>query len=219
VTLARKPTAIERALKSVVLALLCCVLLPACGMFGIGKEKEPDQPIYYEAAEAPSLQIPEGLDRPKSSNALMIATPLAPLPQRELQTIPPRVASHSTRDNSTTQLKWSAEGVYLLVADSSESVVRRLGIVIPRAGMSLFKTEVPNGYQFEYRHNSKDPDEGWFSKMAFWRDDAPNYSGIYQAVALSDGQNTRIVIKGADGTEVDPIAAEHILGILGERLG
>jgi len=197
--------------------LVCMVSLPSCGMFN--RDKKEDQPVYYKATETPALEIPEGLDRPNASNALLIATPLAPLPERELQTIPPRVASHSTRDDSSTQLKWSAQGVYLVVEDSPESVLRRLGLVIQRAGMSLSATEIPNGYRFEYRHNSKDPDEGWFSKMAFWRDGAPNYSGTYQAITQADGESTRILIKGPEGGEVDPIAAEHILGIIGERLG
>lgn len=200
------------------LCLLGCIAsLPSCGMFN--RDKEEDQPVYYKAVEVPALEIPEGLDRPDASNALLIATPISPLPQRELQTIPPRVASHSTRDDSSTQLKWSADGVYLVVEDSPESVLRRLGLVIQRAGMSLSATEVSNGYRFEYRHNSKDPDEGWFSKMAFWREGAPNYSGTYQAITQADGEKTRILIKGPEGGEIDPIAAEHILGILGERLG
>ena len=204
-------------LKYLFVPLVCIASLTSCGMFG--GDKDEDQPVYYKAVEAPSLEIPEGLDQPKATNALVITTPLAPLPQKELQTIPPRVASHSTRDDSSTQLKWSAEGVYLLVEDSPESVVRRLGLVIERAGMALSAMEVSNGYRFEYHHNSKDPDEGFFSKMAFWRDDAPNYSGSYQAITQADGEGTRIVIKGPEGGEVDPIAAEHILGILGERLG
>jgi uncharacterized lipoprotein len=201
--------------------LLFCLLLgsfcvASCGMF----RKEEKQPEYYDAIETPPLKIPEGLNRPASSSALVITTPLAPLPQKEMKTVPPRVSSQSSGENDGGSIiKWSEGGAYLLVQDSSDSVHRRLGFVIERAGVTVSELEDKSGYRFEYWHNSKDPDEGFFSKMAFWRDDAPNYSGIYRAVSEADGANTRVFIKNADGSDADPDAAEHLLAKLGERLG
>ena len=55
--------------------------------------------------------------------------------------------------------------------------------------------------------------------MAFWRDDGPNFSGAYRAVIQADGENSRIFIKNADGSDADQAAAEHLLNIFGERLG
>lgn len=195
--------------------IACSLALSACGMFG-RKEK---QPIYYSAVEAPSLEIPAGLDHPLSSNALVITTPVAPLPQREIQAVPPRVSSQSSGGKQLMPIRWASDGVYLFVEDASQSTFRRIGLVIKRSGMTLSEAVGDNAYRFEYWHDSKDPDEGFFSKLAFWRDDAQNYSGIYQAVVRSDGENSRVYITNGDGSDADPNAAEHILALLGERLG
>ena len=194
---------------------LWVLVLASCGMFG-HKEK---QPLYYSAVEGKSLEIPEGLDTPVSGNALIIGVPVAPLPQNEMQTVPPRISSQSSNNKNSSRLQWSSEGAFLLVPDTQASVYRRLGLVIKRSGLAMSDAGVKDGYSFQYRHDSKDPDRGFFSKMAFWRDDPPNYSGSYQAVTKADGENTKIFIKNADGTDADQAASEHLLTLLGERLG
>jgi uncharacterized lipoprotein len=193
------------------------LVLASCGMFG--HKKKDKQPIYYAAVEAPPLEIPQGLDRPAASGALIIAIPVAPLPQREMPTVPPHVAIQSGGGKEIMQIKWSTGGVYLLVQDTPASTFRRIGLVIERSSLSNYTPIGDSAYQFEYVHDSSDPDEGFFSKMAFWRDDAPNYSGVYQAVIRPDGENSQVYIKNADGSDTDPDAAEHLLAILGERLG
>jgi uncharacterized lipoprotein len=193
----------------------CAMMLASCRMFG-HKEK---QPLYYSATETPPLQIPQGLDQPVSSSALVIVVPLAPLPAKEMQIVPPRVSSQTEAAKDGSGLRWSSEGVYLFVQDTQASAYRRLGLAIKRSELSLSEATVEGGYQFEYFHDSKDPDRGFFSRLAFWRDDGPNYSGSYQAVAQADGENTRIYIRNADGSEADQEAAEHLLVILGQRLG
>jgi uncharacterized lipoprotein len=195
----------------------CTVLLAACGLFRKGEKVE--QPEYYAAVESPPLEIPEGLSRPTSNSALHILVPPAPLPQRELQSLPPRVSSTSTGKNENAVLRWGAEGAYLLVEDGLSSVHRRLGFVIDRAGMVKQALREGDGYRVEYWHQPVDTNQGFFSKLAFWRDGAPNYSGVYQVLARADGEKTRVYVKNADGSEPDPAAAEHVLVILGERLG
>jgi len=103
------------------------------------KEK---QPLYYSAAEVQPLKIPSGLDRPTSSSALVIAAPQEPLPQKEMQIVPPRITSQSGGNKESSRLRWSAQGVYLLVQDTQESVNRRLGLVIKRSGMLLSDTHM-----------------------------------------------------------------------------
>lgn len=198
----------------VVLVIALCLALSACSWFS----RKDKQPIYYAAVEAPPLQIPEGLDPPNTSYALMITTPISPLPQREMPATPPRVTNPSG-GQGVIPIRWAAEGIYLFVEDTPASTFRRLGIVIKRSGMTLGEALGDTGYRFEYWHSSKDPDEGFFSKLAFWRDDAPNYSGMYQAVIRADGENSRVYIINGDGSDADPNAAEQILAILGERLG
>ncbi len=111
----------------------CCSLLTSCHMF---RHKEK-QPLYYSAVETQPLEIPSGLDRPASASALVIVTPMAPLPQKEMKIVPPRISSQSTNDKTSSQIHWSAEGAYLLVQDTQKSVYRRLGVAIKRSGMLL----------------------------------------------------------------------------------
>lgn len=191
------------------------ILLASCSMFG---KDEPDQPEYYAAVEAPSLQIPEGLSRPASNAALVILAPPAPLPERELQSLPPRVSSTSTGKSSNATLRWGAEGAYLLVDDSVDSVQRRLGFVIRRSGMAMQELG-EREYRVEYFHQPQEQDEGFFKKLAFWRDGPPNYSGAYRLTVRPDGEKARVYVKNADGSEPDPAAAEHLLVVIGERLG
>ena len=74
-------------------------------------------------------------------------------------------------------------------------------------------------YRFDYYQTFEDED-GFFSKLAFWsRDEAEDYSGAYQTYVEPDGEQTRVYIKYADGTECEPDAAEHVLDAVRQRLG
>jgi uncharacterized lipoprotein len=211
----------KATLKNAAVLLLAtgCIALSSCSMF----HRDEKLPLHYSAVEAPELQVPEGLARPSSNGAFVIATASVPLPQKEIRTFPPRVDTTSIDGQTGSAVRWSAGVVYLSVKDFQASVFRRLGIVVTRSGMSLLNTIGDSGYSFAYRHDPKSTDEGFFGrffgKMAFWRDKPPNYSGNYEAVTQAEGENTRVYIKNADGSDADPDAAEHLLEILGNRLG
>lgn len=185
-------------------------------MFG---EKEPEQPEYYNAIEADPLTIPEGLDTPTTSSALTIEHQPLPLPTTEMNTMPPRVLANQSDDDGNSIMRWSSEGVYILVDDTPESVERRLEFVIERSGMELLGQGGDGGYRFYYEDVRPNLDKGFFEKMAFWRDDPPDYSGSYLTLSQPDGGRTRIYLVYADGGEVPVEAAEHVLAILKQRLG
>ena len=132
-------------------------------------------------------------------------------------------AEAQQQDPSVDRLvsSWTLAGLERGIASGEATRVpgARGLLVIDRAGMSVSATSMEDGYRFEYKHDPKDPDRGFFSKLAFWRDDGPNYSGTYRAVIQADGKNTRVFIKNADGSDADQAAAEHLLSIFGERLG
>jgi len=197
------------------LLVLCSSLLVACGWF----RKEDKKPEYYAAVETPPLTIPETLDQPLAPGALVISAPPTRLPDAELVTVPPRITSANTGNSDNTRLGWSAEGVFLLINDTPESVQRRLNYAIKRAGMALRETPKEGVIEIDYRHEPEKQEKGFFKRMAFWRDDGPNYSGSYQIITRPDLDNTRIYIKNADGTDSDLEATEHLLNILAQRLG
>ena len=174
---------------------------------------------YYEAVELPPLEIPEGLARPAASGALVINAPPMPLSPVGIETRPPRISSTTSGLDSNSSFTWSAQGLYLTVDDTLDSVRRRLGLVIERAGMQRVRVDEKGVYRFDYYQSFED-EGGFFRKLAFWsRDKREDYSGAYQTYAEADGDKTRVYIKYADGTDCEPDAAEHVLAVIRSRLG
>jgi uncharacterized lipoprotein len=196
----------------ITLSTLAVLLLSACS--SEAKKRE-----YFDAVETPELEIPEGLARPVSSSALVINVPPMPLSSTGIETRPPRISSTTSGLDSNSSFTWSAQGLYLTVDDTVESVHRRLGLVIERAGMQRVRVDEKGVYRFDY-YQSFEEEGGFFRKMAFWsRDKREDYSGAYQTFAEAEGDKTRVYIKYADGTDCEPDAAEHVLDVIRSRLG
>jgi len=192
--------------------LLCAAVLGACSSDGRKRE-------YYDAVETEPLDLPEGLARPTSTTALVIGRPSVPLPPSGMETRPPRISSTTSGLDANSRFNWSAQGLYLLVDDTEESVHRRLGLVIERAGMERVRLDDRGVYRFDYYQTFED-EEGFFGKLAFWnRDSVEDYSGAYQTFTEAEGEKTRVYIKYADGTDCEPDAAEHVLDVIRARLG
>lgn len=189
------------------------LLLSACS-------SDNRKPEYYDAIETEPLKIPEGLDAPGSTVALTIDYPRIPLPAMEMVTMPPRISSTTSGIDANSSLNWSAQGMYLLIDDTFESAQRRAELVIQRSGMKKVTQDEKGVWRFEYYQVFGDGDEGFWSSLAFWRTNKQeDYSGAYQVYLEPDGEKTRVFIKYADGTDCEPDAAEHVLAVLGARLG
>jgi uncharacterized lipoprotein len=188
--------------------------LPACSWF---KEKPPE---YVDAPEGEPLQVPETLDPPRYYAPIVVTHPGLRKPSSdELNPGPPRVASTGGGGDANAFLSWSAEGAFLQVGDTTESVQRRLKFVIERSGMRILDGADPGQYRFEYVHLTTD-DRSFWQKMAFWnRGKGPNYSGIYRTRVVGDGEQARVFLLFDDGSSATTDAAEHVLGIFMERLG
>jgi len=196
----------------VLLTTLAVLVLAGCS----SGEKRPE---YYSESETASLEIPEGLSQPDSNSALVIQTAYMPPPSMIMQDMPPRISSTTSGIDSNSRLSWSSQGLYLLVEDTPDSVQRRLGIVIERTGMQRIRIDDDGVFRFDYYQTFDDVD-GFISKLAFWnRENVEDYSGAYQTFIRPEGESTRVYIKYADGTDCEPDAAEHVLAVLGARMG
>ena len=194
------------------LLIMAAALLSACSS---GSKK----PAYYNEEETPSLDVPSGMDYPDTSGAMVIQTPYMQPPTMVMTDIPPRISSTTSGIDKNSRLSWSPQGLYLLVEDTPESVHRRVGIVIDRSGMQRIRLDDQGVYRFDY-YQTFDDNRGFFRKMAFWsRDKTEDYSGAYQVFTQADGENTRVYIKYADGSDCEPDAAEHLLIVVGSRMG
>lgn len=194
--------------------LVLFVVLSGCSMFG------NNEPEYLESVEVEPLTIPEGLDDPRGETQVVISVPLLRMPAGdELEPKPPRVVSTAGKSDTNAHMAWSAEGVYLLVKDTPESVNTRLRFAIERSGMTMLKQDDAHGaHKFHYKQPDM-VDEGFFSNMAFWRDRPFDYSGTFMTNLRADGKNTHVFLFFGNGETVDTSGAEHILGIFMERLG
>ena len=204
----------RRIIQPACLATLGVALLAltACG----GGQKKPE---YYDADETATLEIPEGLSRPDHSQALIINTPQMPPPSLAMESKPPRVSSTTSGIDRNSRLQWSAQGLFLVVEDSAESADRRLGLVLENSGMERIRKDEKGVYRFDYYQTFADMG-GFWKSLAFWsRDNREDYSGAYQAFVRPDGENARVYIKYADGTDCEADAAEHLLDVIRSRLG
>ena len=191
---------------------LAILTLAACS-------SEQKKPEYYDAEETAPLELPEGLDAPDNSQALVIYAPYMPPPSLVMETRPPRISSTTSGLDSNSELNWSASGLYLLVDDTPESALRRLGFVIKNAGMQRIRKDEKDVYRFDYYQVFED-EGGLLTRLVFWGSESrEDYSGAYQAFVRPDGEKARVYIKYADGTECEPDAAEHLLVVIRARLG
>jgi uncharacterized lipoprotein len=194
------------------LTALALLTLAACS-------KGQKKPEYYDAQETAPLEIPEGLTKPDQSQALLIYAPYMPPPAMVMETRPPRISSTTSGLDSGSELNWSARGLYLQVEDTPDSAHRRLGLVIKNAGMERIRLDEEGVYRFDYYQSFED-EKGVWNTLTFWsRDHREDYSGAYQVFVRPDGENARVYIKYADGTDCEPDAAEHLLVVIRSRLG
>ena len=159
------------------------------------------------------------MNTPDTTRAVVITVPQMRIPSgAELEPMPPRVASTAGKQDVNSFMAWSAEGVYLMVKDTPDSVARRLKFAIENSGMNLLERHDDGAYKFHYTQVQLS-ESGFFSNLAFWRDGPIDYSGSFMTKLQADGENTRVYLLFANGVEVDTAGAEHILGIFMDRFG
>jgi hypothetical protein len=131
------------------------------------------------------------------------------------------VVSTAGKQDANAYLAWSPQGAFLLVKDTPESVARRLRSVIENSGMQILQADESGAHKFHYTQPRPADEEGFFSRMAFWRS-RPEYidfSGTFMTSLKPDGQNTRVYLLFGNGESVDVQGTEHILGIFMDRMG
>ena len=194
------------ALRILLLGLLAALLAAGCRSSDVRKRE------YYDAVETEPLRVPEGMAVPTSSTALVIEAPPMVLSPMAMETKPPRISATTSGLDPNSSFQWSAQGLFLQVED-------RPGLVLDRAGMQRVRVDDQGVYRFDYYQRFEDED-GFFRKMAFWsRDNTEDYSGAYQLFVRPDGDESRVYVKYADGTDCEPDAAEHLLDVIRARLG
>ena len=195
--------------------MLIVSLLVACG----GR----NQLIYVDSEEIEPLRVPEHLDTPETRLTYDVPGFFLPeLATRSDQGRPPRVQSSAEAEASRSQILFGSQGLFLEVQDGHDSVWRRLGFSLNRAGMRIREyDETAQQYQFHLDHAGILLQRRGLERVAFWRsEEVIDYSGEFVAEIVPIGEaRTRVNLRNADGSLVDMDQAEYVLGLLRERLG
>lgn len=201
---------LTQSIRIVALALLA-LSIAACGIF----EREK---IYVASREAEPLEVPDDLDPPRRDIALVMNDDSVPEFAAPISEQPPRFIA-SLSENSDSVLRIDAEGAYILLEDTPESVYRRLGLTIERAGMGIRERNPEQRfYEFNYRSSGR-PKKSFFGRLLFWRDAEDPVSGIYRAQIRPEGEESRIYLLQPNGEAASDLAAEQILSVFLDRLG
>jgi len=196
--------------------LALALALAACG---------GNKQLYMESREAPSLQVPADLDMPNQESGLFIPGRSAPQLAGRAEARPPLVLSSEEAEQASTNIRYGDGALYLLVEDDLNSVWRRLGFTLNRAGMAIDET-FPDLFRYTFNYNQPPATisgRSFWDTVFFWRNSDPiNYSGTYHVELHRDSgneQQTRVYLYGGDEHPANAEAADHLLGVIQKRLG
>lgn len=186
-----------------------------CGLRG-------KEAIYVQSEELPPIEVPPDLHPPPVRQTFQIPGYFLPeLAAQGDESLPPRVLPSAEAEAARSRIRFGPTGLYLEVDDAAPSVWRRLGFTLNRDGMSVKDvSENERRYRFQFKHDPITTDQGFFSRLVFWRGpEVIDYSGEYLVEILGDGDRTRVALLDADGRVIDMNRAEFVLARLRERLG
>ncbi len=200
---------------TLLLVIVPALLLTACA----GRDR---QPIYLDSEEIEPLRAPERLDAPTIRRTYQVDGYFLPEMAGQSEARPPRVLSSAEAEASQSRIRFGASGLYLEVRDEPDSVWRRLGFSLNRAGMQVQEIEQDRlRYDFRFNHDPIVIDRTGFGRLAFWRSpERVDHSGAFRVeVEPASGQTSRVLLLTQDGELVEMEQAEHVLSVLRERLG
>lgn len=107
---------------------------------------------------------------------------------------------------------------YLAIPEEFTRAWRHTEIALERAGLPIAARDQGKGiYSVIYFDSTRDEKKGWFSKLKFWGDDAPE--GIpYQVSLTGVGDKTELVILNAAGEWASDNDALQIMAIIQNHL-
>ncbi|MEW8334241.1 MAG: outer membrane protein assembly factor BamC [Candidatus Thiodiazotropha sp.] len=122
-----------------------------------------------------------------------------------------------------SQLVRTGERAELWINEGFARAWRMTGVALDRVGFAVEDRDRSSGIYFvRYSELSgaSDENKGFFSKLAFWRDDEESIDKETQyQVRLSElDQRTQVVIRDQDGVETDHKAAGRILTLIHEQI-
>jgi len=206
---------LSQCLHRVITLILVALLLSACA----GRDR---QPVYVESDEVAPIRVPAGLDEPRIRPTFQVGGVFLPEMAGQHEARPPRVLPSAEAERSRSHIRYGPRGLFLEVEDEADSVWRRLGFSLNRAGMQVREVrEGRNQYLFRFDDDPTVIDRTGLSRLAFWRSaERIDHSGEFVAeVEAINDRATRVLLFDSAGNLVEMNQAEHVLAVLRERLG
>ncbi len=109
----------------------------------------------------------------------------------------------------------------LLIGGTFFQSWRLVGLALDRAGFTVEDRDRSRGdyyIRYDSRAATGAPERGFFSRMAFWRDEEPDSLQPYVVNLRHEGAVTRVTVATEAGEAAAPEIAEQILGLINEHL-
>lgn len=199
----------------VVIAVLVVLMLSACA----GRDR---QPVYLQSEEVGPIRVPAGLDEPRIRPTFEVAGVFLPEMAGQHEPRPPRVLPSAEAERSRSHIRFGPRGLFLEVEDEADSVWRRLGFSLNRAGMQVREVRQERSqYLFRFEDDPTVVERTGLARVAFWRSaERVDHSGDFMAeVEAVNDRSTRVFLFDSSGNLVDMNQAEHVLAVLRDRLG
>lgn len=178
---------------------LIALLLSACA----GRDR---QPIYVQSEEVAPIRVPAGLDEPRIRPTFQVAGAFLPEMAGQHETRPPRVLPSAEAERSRSHIRFGPRGLFLEVEDEADSVWRRLGFSLNRAGMQVREVrEQRQQYAFRFNDDPTVVERSGLARLAFWRsDERIDHSGDFVAeVEAVNDRTTRVLLFDSAGNLVE----------------
>ncbi|HVY06356.1 MAG TPA: outer membrane protein assembly factor BamC [Burkholderiales bacterium] len=108
----------------------------------------------------------------------------------------------------------------LMLVDSFDRAWRRVGLALDRVGFTVEDRDRSKGLYF-VRYvdaDAADKEKGFWSKMAFWRDDAPKKDEQYRISVSDASQGSEVKVLDDKGQKSNSPTAGRILALLQQEL-
>jgi outer membrane protein assembly factor BamC len=133
------------------------------------------------------------------------------------------VLAQEEQQPSRTRLVKTADTSELYIAESFPRAWRLTGVALDRVGFAVEDRDRSAGiYYVRYNQlaSDKEKNTGFFSKLAFWRDDEePIDDKVQYQVKLTDrGDETQVIVRNQAGEEDNSKIAVRILTLIDEQI-
>lgn len=130
--------------------------------------------------------------------------------------------SSATSSGSVTTARSRLEegGNVLVIDDELRNAWRLVGVALDRSGFAVEDRDMSQGvYYVRYDDSSKEGHKkGFFSKMAFWRDDKVDTVTQYQVRLTANGKETRVQVLDKAGNRDNSPTAQNILALVKDQM-